>query len=120
MLAALVAALTIQVSLVQAAQSPRPVLRVTPSTVGIGKSARLIGHNLQAATFYTLLFVIPNTSKLRIRRFLGLARSDARGTLNVPIRMPVISICGRAAIYAYRAGPRTTITAPLKLTGCAA
>jgi hypothetical protein len=106
-----------------AAGSGRPTLKLAPSSVAIGRKAILRASHLQPNQFYTLLVAVPDISPkdIKDRALLAtLLHADAKGNANVRIKLPVITHCGKATLYAYAAKSQKLISTVFTLTGCTA
>lgn len=101
-----------------------PQIRLTPRTVRIGGVATLTGSRLGARRYVTLVLKSPKGARpksvfVSLAYVQGGARADAHGNLNVKVRIPIVTKCGRGQIYVSWSGSKTWSTMiPIKLTGC--
>jgi hypothetical protein len=96
------------------------VVSVAPKTVGVGNSVVVSGSHLRAKTYLTFLLVIPNAKKPQFERFIGLNKTDSRGSFRTTIRLPREQFCGPAAVLAYNTHSQKPVTANITLIGCKA
>jgi hypothetical protein len=104
----------------QAAYASGPMLLLSPSRVRIGGRTTLHGRHLRPKSFYTVLFQAPHDPHGRFSRLLGLARTNAHGSVTMTIQIPIVPHCGTASVLAYLSRHTTTSRAPLTVTGCKA
>ena len=96
---------------------PRATFQVLPRQPKDGGPVTLVGTNLNADSFYTLLLAVPDVHRPLAERLFGPVKTDASGRLNIRMHLPAVTHCGKASVYAYG-----TLAAPLRsvitLTTC--
>lgn len=98
-----------------------PRIWFSSRAVAIDSTVPLHGSNLEAGSFYTLVIAVPNSVHPRVESFLPtVVRVNARGGLSARVKIPVVTQCGTATLYATAAKSKHTVHTTITLTGCKA
>jgi hypothetical protein len=119
-----IAAVTLTVTLLLAGSavalaSVGPSLAIVPHKVAIQRMATLKGSGLPANKKFTVVFLSPHGAKPH-EVLIGSGRSNRSGALKTPVRVPIVTRCGRAKISIFHPGSKSVFSASVMVIGCKA
>ena len=112
--------LAVLVASTTSVQAATPSLLVNPKRASIGHSVTLKGSHFPAKHYVTFLLAVPNAKhplkngEAFVQRVIKVA---GNGTFKVQVKLPVLSHCGKATLYALQA-QKISVGTQFTLTGC--
>ncbi|MGH2447509.1 MAG: hypothetical protein ACRDFS_02750 [Chloroflexota bacterium] len=98
-----------------------PSFRVVPHKVNIGRMATIKGSHFPAGNRFFFMLAVPNSKHPKAQALLpGTLKAGKHGVLQGRVRLPILTKCGKASIYAFKVRGKQSVRAGIILGGCKA